>query len=277
MQLNLIPISLRTYITFYLLSGLGAGVITSLNYGQQISFIPEMLLTTQIIAVTGIKFNELSSKDDKPELNRFFISLLNILMLLMLPIGVLLALNSNEIVVILFTFAKKLDAGMLNQLALCIFFLSLTLPARALDLVMTRLITAQQKIKEGVVYAVIMHTAITAFVFIGITVYGFKGYLIANFLSYLFFLPVLYYFLVKKSIPFIQYGTWLINTLKFVGFNVLLISVLLFLKMYVLESFNPILKIISISSLYSLAVLYYNYITEYVPINNTLKKIFFKK
>ena len=265
-------------MTVLLLSGLGTGIITSLNYGQQISLIPEMLIVTQVIAVAGIKFNELSSRDLEEDLNSFFSDLLSMLLVITVPVAAIMALTSKEIVFEIFRFTKKVNAETTGNVALIIFFLSLTLPARALDMVMTKLITAQQRIREGVVYAVIIHLVIALLVFIGIKWFDLKGYLVAFFVAYNIFLPVLYYFLIKRVTPFIHYTKWLIKSLPFVFFNVVLLVAFFFGKKYLLPGINPLAVFFIISVCYGTAILIFNYITEYyIPLNTIIRKIVFRK
>jgi len=278
MQINLLPISLRSYITTLLLSGLGAGVITALNYGQQISFIPEMLILTQVIAVVGIKFNELSAKGAQKDLNLVFSDLLSLLFLIILPVAAVLAIMSEEVVREIFGRSNKISRETMDNIAMIIYFMALTLPARSLDMVMTKLITAQQKIKEGVIYGIITHVIVTLFIFIGLKFYGLKGYLAAFFIGNVILLPLLYFLLIKKMAPFIDFTKWLIRSAPFILFNILLIIGFIQLKKYFLLEMHPLLSISLVSAGYFSAVVIFNYLSGYYePVNSIIRKTILRK
>ena len=54
---NIFPY-LRNYVSVYLLSGLPSGTVSSYNFGQQLSSIPESMVVNQFGSVAGIKMNE---------------------------------------------------------------------------------------------------------------------------------------------------------------------------------------------------------------------------
>lgn len=278
MQINILPVTLRSYIIVLLLSGIGAGVITSLNYGQQLSNIPEMLILAQVIAVIGIKFNELSSTRDEKGLNRLFADTMNMMMIITLPIAFLMALLSNEIVIELFRYTRKVNAETINYVATVVFFMGLTLPARSLDMVMTRVLTSQQKIRQGVLYAIIVHSLITLFVYIGIVMYGLIGFLVASLVGYTVFLPIVFYFLIKRVAPFIEYTRWLASALPFIGFNLVLATLLFFGKQYFLYDNMPLLSIFLVSAVYLVGIIVFNYYYNfYSPVNTVIKKLIHRK
>ncbi|HOX23550.1 MAG TPA: lipid II flippase MurJ, partial [Elusimicrobiales bacterium] len=55
-----------------LLSGMGHGVVSALNYGRQAAELPNMLVTNQVSSVLGIKLNELQAKKDEMGTARVF-------------------------------------------------------------------------------------------------------------------------------------------------------------------------------------------------------------
>jgi putative peptidoglycan lipid II flippase len=277
MQINILPITLRSYLIVLLLSGIGAGVITSLNYGQQLSNIPEMLILTQIVAVVGIKFNELSSTRDEKGLNKLFADTMNMMMIITLPIAFLMALLSNEIVIEIFRYTRKVNAETIDYVATIVFFLGLSLPARSLDMIMTRVLTSQQKIRQGVLYAIIVHSLITLFVYIGIITFGLKGFLVAFLVGHSLMLPIVFYFLIKRVAPFIEYTRWIVNALPFIGFNLVLAFLLFLGKRYFLYDM-PLVNIFIISGVYLVCVMVFNYYSNfYSPVNTVIKKLIHRK
>ena len=73
-QAGNITSSLSTYAPLYLLSGFSAGIVTSLNFAQQISSLPTHLITNQFSSITGIKFNEQYARGEYFELNKTFMA-----------------------------------------------------------------------------------------------------------------------------------------------------------------------------------------------------------
>lgn len=274
MQLNVLPISIRTLSTVYFLSGIGAGVITSLNYGQQLALIPELFLITQILTVVGIKFNELSAKGDGQQLNIFFQKIQRMLLFIAMPVGIYVALSSDEIITLLFSYSSKFDKGTASNMALVLTFVALTLPARALDLSLTRLVMSQQRIKQGVAYGVFTHIGITLLVIIGVLSYGLKGYLTAMLMGYCLLLPCVYYFLLKRIAPFIEYKRWFKESLPFIACNLAVYGLMLLFKRSVLGGVNALLVISLIGVIYAAVGLFINVkLLNYVPLDNLLRKL----
>lgn len=278
MMLNILPVSLRSYFTVYLITGIGAGVITSYNYGQQLSLLPHNLIAIQLIAVAGVKLNELSSRNEEAEMNRFTTDLLRLLYFVMLPVGAVIALSSADITQFLFGYSQKIKPEALSSISLVIFFMALTLPNVALDLALTRVVMARQKIKEGVVYAVLTHFVFVILVFAGVRLLGLKGFLIAYLAGNTLFLPALYYFVLKKSAPFIKYLDWIRSSAGFILFNLLLMTLLLLLKQLLPGGIYPVLMIAATGVVYVTAVLIFNRVTGYYkPANQFLDKFLFSK
>lgn len=278
MQLNVLPITIRSLSTVYFVSGLGAGIITSLNYGQQLALIPELLIVTQILAVVGIKFNELSSKQDKEGLNSFFQQIQSLLLFVAMPLGIFMALTGREIVNVLFSYSSKFDQDSGKSMALVIAFIALTLPARALDLCMTKLVMSQQKIKQGVAYGVLTHIVITILVITGVVTGGLKGYLIATVVGYYLILPAVYYLLLRRIAPFIEYAGWLKKSLPFILINAALFTGIYFFKTEFLHNLPPLAILAIVGILYAGILLIINDgFLKYVPARETLRKLILKK
>ena len=101
-QAGNITSSFTVYAPLYLLSGFSAGIITSLNFANQIAFLPTNLVTNQFSAITGIKFNELYAQRNLERLNEIFLTTASFLIFLLTPVSGIFLLFSNEIVSVLF-------------------------------------------------------------------------------------------------------------------------------------------------------------------------------
>jgi putative peptidoglycan lipid II flippase len=211
-EINLLPVTLRNYLIVYMLSGLGAGVITSYNYGMQIALIPELMVVSQVAAVLGIKYNELSAKANTVEIGRLFNFTMRLVFFALLPIGCLMFLLANELLEMIFLFKKKDDLVNLPMIAAFLGCFALTLPFRALDAMLTLIVTAQQKIREAVVFGFVMHTSAIVLTVLAINYYGINGFLVVTVLIYGLLLPVFYYFFVRKVLAFLDIRRWIMHT-----------------------------------------------------------------
>ena len=237
-----------------------------------------MLITTQVIAVAGVKFSELTSQQLNERLNELLISLLKLLYVIIIPIAAVMALTSGEIITELFKYSSKILPETITNVALVLLFMALTLPNLALDLTITRFLMSQQKIREGVLYGVIIHIVITFLVFLGITFYGLKGFLIAFFVGYNIFLPILFYFLLKQVTPFIQYMKWIIDSLPFIFFNIALFILMFLAKKYFLQDVNSLVIIFGTGIIYTAAVVFFNRLNNYyAPLNTVINKLVQRK
>ncbi|MBS1653500.1 MAG: hypothetical protein JSU05_01545 [Bacteroidetes bacterium] len=278
MELNIFPITFKSYITYFLLSGLGAGIITSYNYGQQIALIPEMLIVTQVISVVGIKFNEMSSFNDRDEINKFFSETMNMLLLITLPVALMMFLLSHEISFEIFRYAHKSNSDIIGNISFILMFFVLSLPARAFDMMMTRLIMAQQKIKLGVIFSVFGQIIISLLIYVGLKTFELKGYLWAYLGGYYIVIPAMYFLLVRKACPFISLSKWLISALPFIGFNILLVLFLAFIKDTLLQNLPELLNIVIIGVFYLVSIALINRVIRfYDPLNSVLDRLKFRK
>lgn len=277
-QSNILPVCIRNFSATFFVSGLGVGVLSALNYGQQLAFLPEVLIISQLVAVSAIKFNEMSASRDEAALNDFFSRLLKLLFIIILPVAAIMAITSADIVATIFAFARKVDESSRENIAQVIFFLALTLPFRGLDLTMTRLVMSLQKVKEVVVYGIILHVLITILVIAGVTTYGLNGYLLAIVAGYNVLMPFLYYMLLKRVAPQIQYAAAFRNSSVFILFNVLLVPVFLYARNAWMVNVNPWAVMVIIPGLYVACIVVFNRVTNYfAPLNILISNLTSRK
>ena len=247
MELNLLPVSLRSYITIFMLSGLGAGIITSYNYGSQIALIPEIMIVTQIMAVMNIKYNELSAQNRLDEIDRLFRKSMKLLFFILLPLGCLIFLLSREILEVVFIFKKKSEFQSLDNIAGFMGLFAIVLPFRALDLMISNITTAQQKIKEGVLFATILHVSIAILIFMAVNLFSLTGFYIITIFVYIVIMPAFYYFFLKKVTPFIKIGNWLKDSLLFIILMLIGIVCVFLLKKYLLYKLGLVINILCVT------------------------------
>lgn len=203
MQVNIMPIWVRSTIALYLLSGLGSGIITAVNLGQQVSAIPDILIIAQLLSVVSIKFNELNAAKNYEELNKIFIRVCEWGISITMFISFSFILFSGEIIGLLYG-KSSVNAANLKNIEIVFAFSIACLSVKFISSICTNLITAAQKIRATFFMSVITHTTVTVVIYFLIHYFGLVGYLIGiNLHFYLYFL--FFYVLLKKTMPYIEY------------------------------------------------------------------------
>lgn len=203
-QAGNITSSLSAYAPLYLLSGFGNGIITSLNFAQQISSLPTTLITNQFSAVAGIKFNESYAGSDFGKLNNTFLSTADFLMFILFPVAGIFFLFPSQIVSVLLEHGAFGKQGVAYT-SLFLQYLGLLLPMLVINTLFARLFMASHKIVESFWYQVCFNILLIATLYITIHRYGFAAYPIT--LVCVHILNILCcYFLEKRYFGIIRYG-----------------------------------------------------------------------
>ena len=203
-QAGNITSSLSAYAPLYLLSGFGSGIITSLNFAQQISSLPTTLITNQFSAVAGIKFNESYAGKDFAKVNNTFISTANFLIFILFPVAGILFLFPSQIVSVLLEHGAFGKQGVAYT-SLFLRYLGLLMPMLVINTLFARLFMASHKIMEAFWYQICFNIVLIAALYITIHRFGFTAYPIT--LVSVHVLNILCcYLLEKKYFNIIQYG-----------------------------------------------------------------------
>lgn len=222
-QLGNISTSVSSYLPLYLLSGFTAGVITSLNYAQQVASIPTTLITNQFSAIAGIKFNELTAKKDPGGLNRYFLDVSNFLIFILVPITCISFLYSDEIFSILYH-RGAFGADSVNNSAHFFRYLIILLPMLAVNTLVARLFMASYLIKQAFWYQITLNTVLIVFIYIGIRAIGIEGYFI-SLVSVYVLSTVLQTYMLKRFLSYIDYHVMLKKFLAVLVINLALLWV----------------------------------------------------
>ena len=139
--------ALSNYLVLFLSSGFGAGILTALSYASRMSAMPIELLTTQVSAVTAVKFNELAAHQDDHQLGQAFGRISRLLVALLTPLSFLMALTGLEIIQILYGRGAFQESVGLTASLFSVFVL--VLPLHAMAIVLARLFIAKQRVRMG--------------------------------------------------------------------------------------------------------------------------------
>ncbi len=262
-EINLLPVSFRSYTMIYMLSGLGAGIITAYNYGMQIALIPEIMIVSQVNAVFGIKFNELSATDNMEEMNRLFQQSMKLLFGALLPVALIFSLLSSEIIEVIFLFKNKTGDNSFMLIAGFIACFAITLPFRAIDAMVASVMIARQKIKEGVVFSFLLNCTIIAITIIVVQEFGLRGFYWLIVFVFAILIPVFYIFFTKKILPFLKLGQWFRQSFFYMVLMLGAATGVFFLKKYYLEGTGLMNNITVVGIVIIAAAFFFNKLTGY--------------
>jgi len=211
---------LAYYFPLYLLSGLGAGTIAALNFGKQISEMPNQFISTQFSSVAGVKYAELYARDDFCGLDATLSRTVNFLVFILVPVTCLAILFDREIVTVLFKRGRFDDASVAAS-SMFLRYCILSLPFIGIDTIIARCIMACRKIKQAFAYQIALNAVFLAALPFLIRAFGGVGYPLAVLLKFGagFFLM---HVLLKMFIPFVRYGSILRYFFKILILNALI-------------------------------------------------------
>lgn len=174
-QAGNITSSLSSYAPLYLLSSFGNGIITSLNFAQQISTLPTALVTNQFSAVAGIKFNESYSARDDRAINETFRSTAEFLLFILLPVSGIFFFFSRDIVSVLLERGAFGHTGVVYTSGF-LQYLGLLLPMMVINTLISRLFMASHKIMESFWYQICFNVILIGVLYFTVHRYGFMAY-----------------------------------------------------------------------------------------------------
>lgn len=234
-QAGIFTSTMAAYIPLYLLSGLSAGIITALNYAKKITEIPNDLITTHFCNVSIIKFNELYARNNMEEFNNIFVSVVNFLVFILMPISGMFFLYSEEIIAILYR-RGAFDAESVALSASFARFLGLILPCYAINSMVGRLFVSSQKLSKSFLYQISFNFFLCVLYIFLIPYYGIYGYIVT--LLFGFFLNVFTsYFLCRLFLSSIKYSKILGNFVILLTLNTLITIIIYNLNRYLTLNF----------------------------------------
>lgn len=255
MQLNILPVWLRNYVTLFLLSGLGEGIVTSVNLAQQVASIIDTLIISQVLSVAGIKFNELYAKMDMTGLNLLFIKIADHLLVLLMPVVLITFFYADEIAALFFKRGHMMQSS-LDTIAFCLKYLILLLPFTMLNSMCTRIFSSTQLIRQGLLYSIAAHVIFLVLTIVLINWLQLTGYLysmIAGFTVLMF----LFYRLFKIKLHQIDFGRILVFGGKQVIIN-LAVALPVFFLLKKLTDINYVILIFIAAFIQVLAIGLFN-------------------
>lgn len=199
------------YVPQFLLSGLGAGILSSMNYAQRLAAMPATLLALPLISVVSIKLTEQHARREWDGLNRALLRTMNALAFLTVPICLFVALYAREIVQVLFQ-RGSFDATSTAHASLFLRFFILNVPLVVLSNVVARLFVASQRMDISFYYQIVINVLLIALMIEGVRRLGAAGYplaqLVIGALNLLLLIPI-----QRRMYPYFRYA----DALRYLG------------------------------------------------------------
>lgn len=99
---GLLVVAMAVFSPTVMGSGSTSGFVTAMNYATRMSMVPEILLTTQILVIIGIRFNELLAHDETDAFASLYERAVRFMLWSCSPLTALLILVAPEVMRILF-------------------------------------------------------------------------------------------------------------------------------------------------------------------------------
>ncbi len=268
-QLGSLSSVLAASVPMYLISGLGSGVISALNYGKQVSELPNSVITSQFSSVAGIKFNEQHAQKNYEETNRVFLAAARFLLFILVPVSFAGFAYSREIMTLLFK-RGTFDAAATALSAKFLRFFVLSLPFYGISTLMARIFMAGQKIRESFWFQVLYNLLLVTVIYGCVSKFGGLGYPLALLIMNLFG-ALFYIYLTRAFFPYIHYVKALDYFSKIAALNLALILPIAYGTNLI---GSPFLRLAVGSAVYGGLILYLNHRLGFnADMNTVLKKI----
>ncbi len=206
-------------IPMYLLSGMGVGIVSALNYCRQLTDSPTEIVTNRVINVSKIELTENASRGQTNVFNKNYLSTNHLLLFILTPLAVFTAYFASDIVGLFFEhgrFDAWNAADTVAFLRPLIFMVVLLVPAG----LQNNTIAAWLKIKESMPYGLTARFAFMLAILICLPKWGPFCYPYVA-LGELIFGFVLNYFLFKKYFPFVNYFRSFWELLRLLAINII--------------------------------------------------------
>lgn len=256
-----------SYIGMLLLSGFSAGTLSALNFAQRVYEVPTSFVTNQFGSIAAIKLNEVYPKGELDEFNSVFINSVTFLIILLFPMTVFFFYFPSEILSILFQ-RGNFSTASVEKSAEMLRVLGLMLPLLAVNILVSRVLMATQRIDISFKNQITIAALIIGLTFLGVRLYGEVGYPIAQVTGYALGMFVNYYVL-RVAARFVRYSE-VLKAMLIIGTLNLAISYCT-IRIVMLFEVSGILKMAIFASIFGPTYLLVLYFTRYREIFGRLK------
>lgn len=203
----------------YFLSGMGAGIVSALNYCRQLTDSPSEILTARVMNISKIELTENAARGQTNVFNKNYLSTNHLLLFIMTPLAVFTSYFAADVVGLFFEhgrFDAWNAADTVAFLRPLIFMVVLLIPAG----LQSNTVAAWLKIKESLPYSLISGISFTLAVIFLLPRWGVFSYPYLA-LGEFIFAFILNYFLFKKYFPFVNYFRSFWELFRLLAINVI--------------------------------------------------------
>lgn len=229
------------------------GALTSFNYGQKTSLMPNDLITGQIASVAGIRFNELFAQNNMKQVNVVFADTARFLTFILLPVTGLFFLLSSDIISFLFE-RGKFSGQSVELASLFMKYLGMLLPMLALNALITRIIISAGLLKHSFWIQMASNLFLVLLIYLGTKYYGYIGYPLALIIqNVIAFIAVIIMF--RFVLPDFKPNKVIIYLCLQIIINFVITCLLYLLIVNVLADLQLLMRMIIVLSLYGLIII----------------------
>lgn len=146
-----VPTMISNFMVVYFLSKMGEGSVSSYNYANNLSNLPDVILLSQITSIAGIKMSEISVTFDNTLLFNTYSFLCRHMFFLMSGIAVVVIVAGPDIISIIY--GHKMEPHVFDLSVLALSILVIALPVKSLDIMNNRLFASLQGLSKILKYS----------------------------------------------------------------------------------------------------------------------------
>lgn len=245
----------NSLLPLYMLSGMGAGVVSALNYCKQLTDSPTEIVTNRVANISKIELTENASRGQINVFNKNFLSTNHLLLFILTPLAVFSCYFATDIVGLFFErgrFTAQAAADTARFLRPLIFTVILLVPSN----LQSNTVVAWLKVKEAFPYMFLTTLALAAAWFL-LPVLGPYAYPYIV-LGGLIFGFIVNAFLFKRYFPFVNYFRSFWELLRLLAINIIALVPAAAVRMFMGED-DYFLNLLFGGSVYVAALLLVSY------------------
>jgi putative peptidoglycan lipid II flippase len=270
-QITALVVALRIYATQFLLSGFGGGILTAINWGNQVGSLGEYFINAQLYTVSGIKFSEFNTNNKKEEAVNLFYTMLSMLLTIGCIMFVILFTCNVEIADII-NFKHKFSPEVLIALSLSIVFLNVVPNINIFTFLSSKILASFQLINFKVVQnSLIGQVLLLILLWAGVKWWGYYGYFISSIIGFLI-IALLYINLVKRYFNSFSLVKLINKNLSTIIITVILIIVIEAIKYFVIlpAQINSMVSVLVIS-IFVVVVFFKKIKLNFISLKNSIQ------
>lgn len=247
---------INSWLPVFLLSGMGAGIVSALNYCRQLTDSPTEIITNRVVNVSKIELTENAARGQINVFNKNYLSTNHLLLFVLTPLAVFTSYFAADIVGLFFEhgqFNAWNAADTVAFLRPLIFTVVLMIPAG----LQSNTIAAWLKVKESLPYALTSGLTFLVAVWFFLPRWGAFSYpyLVLGELLLAF---VLNYLMFKKYFPFVNYFRSFWELLRLLAINIIALVPAAVIQIFLPEN-NYLLHILCCGSVFVAILLLISY------------------